>query len=415
MALSVAVLKRGDFRKIVSTRICAILALQAQAVIVGWQVYSLTNDVRMLGLVGLVEAVPAILTSLIAGHVVDISRPHRVYVASLGVLALNALMLFLMAGGVLHAADITVLPWIFAGVFVSGVARSFIMPASFSMISQIVPRNEVTSAFAWLSSAFQVGAIAGPAIAGIIYGGYGPTVAWAIPLALLFISFTLPLRMEHPIRHYRQNTVREKAVKSIRAGWNFIFTHPTLLSIMALDMFAVLLGGVVAVLPAYADQVLHVGAEELGLLRAAPAVGAIATALYLALRPMQLMRGSALLWVVTGFGLCMIGIGLTDVFWVALVLLALSGLIDSVSMVMRAAMVQLLVPDAMRGRVSSVNNMFIISSNEIGAARAGFMAGFIGLVPSIVVGGFATLAVAAVTALASPKLRRLVVDPNKQE
>lgn len=411
--LSVSVLRLVDFRRLLCTRMCGLMALQAQAVIVGWQIYSLTKDPFMLGLAGLVEAVPAIACALFSGHVVDISRPHRVYLTCLAVLALNTLALFLFAGGILHTGDESVVPIIFVGIFISGVARAFIMPSTFSLLPQIVQRSEIPAASAWLSSGFQLAAITGPAIAGIVYGGYGATVAWAMPVMLMTIAVLLVASMHPHTKQFRNSATREPAAESIKAGWRFIWHNQSLLSIMALDMFAVLFGGVVAILPAYADEVLHTDAEGLGLLRAATAVGAIVTALYYAFKPMKKIYAVNLLWVITAFGLCMIGIGLTDIFWVAFALLALSGAVDSISMVMRSTLMQLLIPDDMRGRVSSVNSMFIISSNEIGAFRAGTGAALLGLVPSIIAGGIGTLLVVAVTALKAPKLRKLVVDAEE--
>lgn len=389
------------------------MALQAQAVIVGWQIYSLTKDPFMLGLAGLVEAVPAITCALFSGYIVDISRPHRVYLTCLSALALNTLMLFLLGGGILHPGDSSVVPWIFGGIFISGVARAFIMPSTFSLLPQIVPRSDIPAASAWLSSGFQLAAITGPAVAGIIYGGYGPTVAWAMPVILMTVAVLVVASMHTNTKQFRSSAKREPAAQSIKAGWRFIWHNQSLLSIMTLDMFAVLFGGVVAILPAYADQVLHTDAEGLGLLRAATAVGAIATALYYAFKPMKKIHAVNLLWVITGFGVCMIGFGLTTHFVVAFALLAISGAFDSISMVMRSTLMQLLIPDAMRGRVSSVNSMFIISSNEIGAFRAGTGAALLGLVPSIVAGGIGTLIVVAVTAWRAPKLRKLVVDSEE--
>lgn len=411
--LSVNVLRLADFRRLLCTRMCGLMALQAQAVIVGWQIYSLTKDPFMLGLAGLVEAVPAIACALFSGHVVDISRPHRVYLICLSVLAANTLALFLFAGGILHAGDTSVVPIIFVGIFISGVARAFIMPSTFSLLPQIVQRSEIPAASAWLSSGFQLAAITGPAVAGIIYGGYGATVAWFMPVALMAIAVLVVASMQPKTKQFRNLAKREPAAESIKAGWRFIWHNQSLLSVMALDMFAVLFGGVVAILPAYADQVLQTDAEGLGLLRAATAVGAIFTALYYALRPMKKIHAVNLLWVITAFGLCMIGVGLTEHFAVAFALLAISGAFDSVSMVMRSTLMQLLIPDDMRGRVSSVNSMFIISSNEIGAFRAGTGAALLGLVPSIIAGGVGTLLVVAVTALKAPKLRKLVVDADE--
>ncbi|MES2984610.1 MAG: MFS transporter [Pseudomonadota bacterium] len=417
MALSYDVLRNRDFRLLLATRLTAIFGLQAQAVIVGWQVYTLTHDAFMLGLVGLAEAIPAILCALVAGHVVDISRPHRVFLIALCGLAATSLGLLLIAGGYVALPPRTVLLVLFGGVFFSGIARSFIMPSSFTLLSQIVPRRDIPAASAWMSSGFQFAAISGPAIAGIVYGGYGAQVAWFLPCAFLMIGLLAFSRIGNDHRQFRRAETREPAVQSIKAGWGFVLHHRVLLPIMALDMFAVLFGGAVAILPVFADQVLHTGSEGLGLLRAAPAVGSITSALYFALKPMQTIHARWLLGVITGFGVCMIGFGLSTSFGGAALFLALSGAFDSVSMVMRGTLMQLLIPDAMRGRVSSLNSMFIISSNEIGAFESGAAASVLGLVPSIVFGGAMTLLVVGMTTALSPQLRRLVVrvDDKKPE
>lgn len=402
------ILRLRDFRYLLMTRMMGVMALQIQDVIAGWQIYSLTHDAFILGLTGLVEAVPALTCALFAGHVVDISRPHRVYSICLGVTALNSLMLMLTAGG--YIATSSVLPYIFVGIFISGLARSFVMPSTFSLLSQLVPRAQIPSASATLTSSFQIGTIAGPAIAGLVYGAYGPRIAWLMPFGFMVIAFMALFRIAHHHRHYRNNHTCEPAVKSIKAGWRFIFESKVLLCVMALDMFAVLFGGAVAMLPAFADQVLHLGSEGVGALRAAPAIGAVITALVLAAIPMKKIRASHLLLVVTGFGLCMIGFGVSKGFWLAAFFLALSGVFDSISMVIRGTMMQLLTPDHMRGRVSAVNSMFIISSNELGAFESGFAARLFGLVPSIILGGIGTLAVVAVISALSPKFRKTVVN-----
>ncbi len=304
-----------------------------------------------------------------------------------------------------------IVPYLFFGVFMSGLARSFIIPASFTLLPQIVTRPDIPAASAWLNSGFQIAAIGGPAIAGYIYGQSGPGAAWIMPAALM--SFACVLTMMVEVQH-KKIEQRAPAVESIKAGWKFILGKPVLLSVMTLDMFAVLFGGAVAMLPAYADQVLHTDAEGLGLLRAAPAIGAVLTALFLALWPMKVLSARRLLWVVTGFGLCIIGFGFSTIFWLSAIFLALSGAFDSVSVVIRGTLMQLSTPENMRGRVSSVNSMFIVSSNEIGAFRSGVSANWLGLVPSVVLGGFATLLVVAVIAFSSPQFRRTVVNTDSE-
>ncbi len=414
MALSYDVLRNRDFRRLMATRLCGIFGLQAQAVIVGWQVYTITKDPLMLGLVGLVEAVPAILFALFAGHIVDNNKPHRIFRNCLAVHALISFALLLVAGGMVGASDNIILIALFAGVFLSGITRSFIMPASFTLLSQIVPRHNIPAASAWLSSGFQLAAIGGPATAGLVYGGYGSSVAWFMPLIFIVGAFVAISGIAPHFKHYKSQEKREPALQSIRAGWRFVIGNKVLLPIMTLDMFAVLFGGAVAILPVFADQILHTGSEGLGLLRAAPAVGSIITALYFALKPMKIIRATTLFYVITGFGICMVCFGLSTSFWTASFFLALSGAFDSVSMVIRSTLMQLLIPDTMRGRVSSLNGMFIISSNEIGAFESGAAASLLGLVPSIVIGGSITLVVVGITATCCPELRRLVVHTDKK-
>jgi MFS family permease len=414
-SLSFNVLRIRDFRFLMAGRMAVIMALQAQSVIVGWQVYSLTKDPFMLGLTGLVEAAPAILCALFAGHIVDISRPHRIYMLCVFVLMLNTFSLFLIAGGIVTPPGGSILPWLFAGVFISGLARSFIMPSSFALFPQIVPRKDTVAASAWMSSGFQFSAILGPALAGFIYGIYGAQISWLMPVGLIIVTFIMISAISHSPRSYRSKSMREPTVKSIKAGWKFILKNPIILSVMTLDMFAVLLGGAVSMLPAYADQVLHMGSQGSGILRASPAIGAIFTALVLAIRPFKRIRGSTLLIVVAGFGVCMIGFGLSTHFWLSMIFLILSGAFDSVSMITRSTIMQLLTPDSMRGRVSSVNSMFVISSNELGAFESGLAAKVFGLVPSVVLGGIGTLLVVAVTAIVSPGLRYAVVESDNEK
>lgn len=415
MALSYDVLKNRNFRHLLATRLCAIFALQCQAVIVGWQVYTLTHDPFTLGLIGLTEAVPAIIFALFAGHIVDKSRPHFIFRNCLVALCIISLVLLVVAGRHTSLSDRSIVNVMFLGVFLSGLTRSFIMPSSFTLLTRIIAREHIAAASAWMSSGFQLAAITGPAVAGLVYGGYGSTIAWFLPFAFLSCSVIAISSMHAEHRRFKNADSREPALKSIAAGWHFVIGNRILLPIMALDMFAVLFGGAVAVLPVFADQVLHLGSEGLGLLRAAPAAGSIITALYFALKPMKAIRGSVLLGVITGFGIAMIGFALSTHFIPAIVFLALSGAFDSISMVIRGALMQLLIPDTMRGRVSALNSMFIISSNEIGAFESGTAAHVMGLIPSLIFGGCMTLLVVGVTAVKGRELRALVVYTDKKE
>ncbi len=408
-SLSFELLKLRNFRFLLLTRMFAVAALQAQAVIVGWQIYEITGSVWLLGLTGLVEAVPAVLCALFAGHVVDVSHPKKIYAACLAALCLNTLLLVFFAGGYAGLADQAVVLVIFSGIFISGLARSFIMPSAFALLPMIVRRENISEASSWQTMCFQIAAIGAPAVAGLVYGGYGVQVAWMFPCLMMVLATLMVLAMrvhKDPIAKDK----RPKAWRNIKEGWVFLLHNRALLSIMSLDMLAVLFGGAVAILPAFADSVLQTGPEGLGLLRAAPAVGAVFTALYFALRPMRQITAVRLLIVVGGFGLSIIGFGLSTSLWMALLFLALSGAFDSVSMVIRSTLTQLLTPEHMRGRVSSVNSMFIISSNELGAFVSGSSAAIFGLVPSIIIGGTGTLVVVGAVAVVSKGFRKLRIE-----
>lgn len=408
-ALRALPLRLPSFRALLIARMAVSMALQAQAIIVGWQVYSLTRDVFMLGLIGLTEAVPAIACALVAGHFVDNGKPKRIYLMAVGALLLNTIVLLMTAGGYWQVEAAHLLPIIFSCVFFSGLARGFISPCSFILMSQTVDRADMPQAAAWMSSGFQIAAISGPAAAGLLYAAGGPHTAWLLPASLMALGFSLiPTLRPRPAAV--RTAPREPAWKSIAAGWRYILNNQVLLSMMALDMFAVMFGGALAMLPAYADQVLGVGAEGLGLLRASPAVGAILTALVFAIRPLRYLVARRLLIVVACYGVAMIAFGLSTSFWLSAALLALGGGFDSVSMIMRGSLMQLLTPEDMKGRLSSINSMFIISSNEIGSFVQGTTARILGLVPGIIFGGCMTLLVVALTATLAPNFRRTIVD-----
>lgn len=407
--LTIAVLRNANFRFLLLTRMFVMTAMQAQAVIVGWQVYEITQSPLMLGLTGLAEAVPAILCSLVSGHFVDTHSPRKIYLAAIVTMTLNAFVLMLIAGQYVETSEHFILIALYVGTAVSGFARSFIMPAAFSLLPMIVGREQFSAAAAWQGTSMQFALIGGPAIGGLIYGGYGSQGAWLFPMMAL--SFAVMMCLSIRIRgEAKKEGVRPSAAKSIVEGWVFLLKNRSLLSLMSLDMLAVLFGGAIAILPAFADQVLGLGAEGLGILRAAPAVGAVLTALFFALYPMKIITARRMLIVVAGFGMSMIGFGLSTSFVSALIFLIFAGAFDSVSVVIRGTLMQVLTPDHMKGRVSAVNAMFIISSNELGAFESGLAAAAIGLVPSIVLGGVGTLVVVTLVAALSPKFRQLRVE-----
>jgi MFS family permease len=274
------------------------------------------------------------------------------------------------------------------------------------MVPQVVPRELYPASAAWTSSVYQFSAIIGPALGGLVYGEIGSSYAFGMIPAFIFLSLICVALLSTRAKEIRNNRNREPFGESIRAGVKFVLRQKALLSSMTLDMFSVFFGGAVAVLPIYADQVLHVGASGLGILRSAPGIGSLLVLLVMAIRPLKVISGQTLLIVVAGFGLCIVGFGFSTNYALSLTLLGFSGAFDAVSVVIRQTILQLLTPDQYRGRVSSVSTVFITSSNEIGAFESGFAASIMGLVPSVVFGGAMTLLIVAGTAIWFPELRR---------
>jgi MFS family permease len=380
------------------------LAAQLQGTVVAWQVYAFTRDPLSLGLIGLAEALPFIGVALFAGHVADRTNRRLVAIAALAVLLACSLALLAIT---LHAPPGRTAVWGMYGVIVvSGVARSFLQPARAALGAELVPREHYPNAVAWRSSTSQLAAVLGPALGGVLYGFAGVAVSYVVDAALMAIALLCVVAILHAPRRAAPPagvSVRE----SLGAGVRFIAGQPVILGALTLDLFSVLFGGAVALLPVFADQILHVGPQGLGALRAAPAVGAVAMSLVLAHRPPLRRAGPTLLVAVALFGVTMIGFGLSRNVVLSIALLAASGMADTVSVVIRGTLLQLMTPEHMLGRVSAVNSVFIGSSNEIGAFESGVAAKLLGAVPSVVLGGLATLAVVAITAVRVPELRRL--------
>jgi len=399
-----------NFKKLLLSRIFTTFALQIQAVIVGWQIYQIEPSALLLGLVGLAEAIPAIAASFYSGHLVDTRRPYRVILFALAALLLNSILLVMPSVESLHFAAHEKIVLLFFGVFVSGAARSFISPAIFSLIPQILPKSLLSSASAFSSSTYQLSSILGPALGGLLYGGFGATVAFCAPPLLLLCSLFFLIQFDEKIKQIANNQRRESFWLSLKTGLHFTFTHKMMLSTMSLDMFSVLFGGAVAVLPIFADQVFHTGAIGLGVLRAAPAFGSVIVGLWLAFRPLKILSGKLLMMVIVGFGLTTIGFALSSSFVFALLFLALSGAFDGVSMVIRGTFFQIMIPDHMRGRISALNSVFITSSNEIGSFESGLAASVMGLVPSVVFGGVMSVLIVGLVGFLVPGLAKTTVD-----
>lgn len=400
-------LRNGEFRRYILGRFFYTVSIQMQAVVVGWLIYDLTHDPLSLGLIGLAEAVPALSVALYAGHVADRFNRKKIIIAGLLVLILCSLILMGFAS-VAHFRiefPVPVVHGIYAIIFLSGIARGFLFPALFAFWSQLIPRNLYANASIWNSTVWQSGAIVGPAAGGIAYGFLGSSGAFAIDAAILFsgalMIATIP---EKPLAFAGKH---EDILKSLTAGIGFVFRNQMILGAISLDLFAVLFGGATALLPVFAAEILLVGPEGLGLLRAAPSIGAFVMALFMIIRPPGVNAGRNLLFSVLGYGVSMIVFALSTNFYLSLFALALSGAFDNVSVVIRSTIIQLLTPEEMRGRVASVNTMFIGSSNEIGAFESGVAARVLGTVPSVIFGGVMTLIVVVTTTIIAPKLRRL--------
>ena len=393
------------FRWFVASSFSMTVGAQIQAVIVGWQVYALTRDPLALGMIGLAEALPYIATALYAGHVADRHDRKRIALASLAVLvACSAALLWLTQSGAVREAPGRAA--LYVVIVVSGVARSFLQPARSGIGVEIVPRALYANAVTWRSSTWQVAAVLGPAIGGGLYAWGGATLSYAVDMALMIVALLAMLRLRY-VPGERPPRADEGTWASLTSGLHFVRRQPIVIGAMSLDLFSVLFGGATALLPIFAAEVLHVGASGLGLLRAAPAAGAVAVSLLLAHRPPMRRAGRAMLGGVALFGVCMIGFALSREFWLSLAFLAGSGAVDMVSVVVRQTLLQTMTPAHLMGRVSSVNAIFVGSSNEIGAFESGVAAKLIGAVPAVFVGGCLTLVVVAVTAWRVPALRRL--------
>ena len=400
-----AAMKIRDFRLFISARFCITLAIQIQAVIVGWQVYEITKDPLSLGLIGLAEAIPSIAVSLYAGHVADTISRKKIIIVTIFTLLLcsSALLFFTMDPGEFILAN-GIFP-IYAVIFISGIARGFITPAIFSYMPQLVPRELYQNAISWNSTLWEMASIGGPPVGGLIYGFFGITAAYTLDVLLTCLGLLLALLVAN--KPIPQTSDEQGMVEKIKAGLKFVFQNKIILSAITLDLFAVLFGGAVALLPIFADEILHVGQIGLGFLRSAPGIGALLTALYLTYHPIRKSMGRILLYSVAGFGLCMIFFAISKNIWLSMGMLVISGAFDCVSVIIRGTLLHTLTPENMKGRVSAVNNIFIGSSNEIGAFESGVAAKLFRVVPSVILGGVMTLVVVSAVAWKAPSLRKL--------
>ena len=428
-----AAFRFGGFSLFTLGNLLSIMGRQMLAVAVEWEIYARTHSATALGLVGLVIAIPVVALSLPAGHLADRFSRKRIILVSQIFSALASAALALVSWKHLaipqtsivrhgnaaltmiaaiferhhpafHFDDASV-PFIYLLLLIYGTARTFGWAARSSFFPTLVSRDAFANAVTWNNSVFQIGSVVGPAISGLLVAHIGFPFVYALDALCAFSFFVLVLPIRRGTR--TSNKIEKNAWRSLIAGMRFVFSKNVILATITLDLFAVLLGGATALLPIFADQILHCGPVGLGWMRASPAIGAFVMALVVAYLPPMKQAGKTLLWCVTGFGIATILFGLSKIFWLSLGLLFLVGAFDSVSVIIRGSIVQLVTPDEMRGRVSAVNNIFIGTSNEFGALESGLTAALFGPVISVVGGGIGTILVVLAVAFGWPETRKI--------
>lgn len=398
-----------DFRAYLGMRFFMTLGIQMQATMLMALTYAISKDEWTLGIVGgLAEAIPFIISAFFAGHIADLFPRKKIMVLAGSGYLLCAALLFGMASRGLEFFHATgVLPLVvLAGAM--GVARAFMGPTSFAFLPQLLERNMLANAASWNSTFWQVAAVVGPVLGGLLFDPDSPGSGFSYVIVSMMVALAcLAIIPGRPLPPREQ---KPPMLQSLAEGIAFVRGNPYILGALSLDLFAVLFGGAIAMLPAFCDKVLHVGDTEFGILRAAPAIGAVAMGILLAFRRPGKKAGVALLANVALFGLATIAFALSTNLWLSFVLLLLSGAFDAVSVVVRSTILQLMTPDDKRGRVSAINSIFIGSSNEIGAFESGAAARLMGLVPSVVFGGAMTVAIVGATWFANPRLRSLDLE-----
>ncbi len=407
-----AALRYREFRSYVGMRFFFTFAYQMQAVIIGFHIYHLTKDPLALAFIGLSEAIPAISIALYGGYVADKTEKRGLLLKIFSGVFLCSIIMLIVTSKQMHAYVPTsyIVPIMYGMIFCIGLARGFFGPATFSLMAQILPKELYPNASTWSSSSWQMASIAGPAIGGLIYGFYGITVTYIVIISFIFLALVCIFFLK---KHPPTFIPKESIVKSLTEGINFVFKSKMMLGAMSLDLFSVFFGGAVALLPVFANDILKVGSEGLGFMRAAASLGAVLTMLAMTRFSPMGKPWRNLLIAVTGFAISIICYGLSKSFYLTLFFLFCEGAFDSVSVIIRSTIMQLLTPDQMRGRVSAVNSMFIGSSNEIGAFESGLTAKLMRTVPAVVFGGSMTLAIAGITYLKTKSLLPLTLNDIK--
>jgi MFS family permease len=401
------VLRLPEFRRYIIARFFFILVINMQATLISWKVYEITKDPLSIGIIGLVEFVPAFAMAFYAGYVIDRKDKRKLLLLSLtGNLILTIAFAVITSDFSLREfPKQIILSGIYGIAFCTGIARAFSGPTSFALVSQLVPRDKLPSGITWHSGTWQVAAVAGPALAGLLYGSMGLEFTFLLMIGGMLAALSgIFLIGPKPAFASRRE---ESILKSIREGFRFVWHTKEVFSVISLDLLAVFFGGATAMLPYFSDEILKMGPQGLGMLRSAPALGAIVLLLWMTIRPLKRNQGRTMLLCVAGFGICIIIFGLSRHFWLSVAALFVSGILDGMSILVRSTILQMKTPDEMRGRVASLNSIFIMSSNELGAFESGFTAKLMGVVPSVVFGGCMSIAVTVTTWFRSPGLRKM--------
>ncbi len=400
-------LRITEFRNLMLGRFLFIMGLRMMGTLVGWWIYELTNDPFAIGLIGLAEVIPAVSLALYAGHVIDVSEKRKLLLRGVVLYWICAFaLLFLSTSiGSKNFSTLQIAIGIYFIIFCTGIIRSFTGPSFGTLVGAIIPKELLQNATTWSQGIWLTASILGHSIVGFIIAGFGHTGSLIVVLSLVAIGHFFISKIKPQPPH--ANIIDQKTMESVKEGLRFVFRSKELLGALSLDLFAVLFGGAVAMIPVFAKDILKVGPIGFGWLNAGADIGAMLVILIITLFPARKNQGKKLLLAVGGFGVCIILFALSKMFWLSFAALVMSGVLDGFSMVVRGTIVQLKTPDHMRGRVMSVNSMFINSSNELGQFESGLAARALGVIPSVVFGGTMTILVVIATWFKAPSLRKM--------
>jgi MFS family permease len=400
-------LKISEFRNLMIGRFLFIMGLRMMGTLVGWWIYELTNEPFAIGLIGLAEVIPAVSLALYAGHVIDISEKRKLLLKGVALYWICAIALLVLSSKIGTGAfnNLQIAIGIYFVIFCTGIIRSFTGPSFGTLVGEIMPKDLLQNATTWSQGIWLSASVLGHAMVGFFIAGFGNTGSLWIVLSMVTIGFVFISKIK-PKPPHKQET-EQKTLESVKEGIRFVVQTKEVLGALSLDLFAVLFGGAVAMIPVFARDILKVGPIGFGWLNAAADIGAILIIFIITIFPVHQQQGKKLLLAVAGFGVCIIVFALSTTFWISFAALLLSGILDGFSMIVRGTIVQLKTPNHMRGRVMSVNSMFINSSNELGQFESGLAARAMGVVPSVVFGGIMTLIVVTTSWFKAPSLRKM--------